>query len=411
MPDLRRAAHLGGVGLGHLLHALGSDPLMLSAGDLIDRAQRSAGHGRWAEPDPQEALSLLVEDLNSRAHLHLPGRLAASYDLLRMLAHRLQIDRTLENHPTIRNLPVTAPLFIIGLPRTGTTILHDLLAQDPGHRAPLTWELLYPVSGFADPAADRLNRRKKAMAKLPWMEAMSPGFLAAHPLGADDPQECVSIKAHTMHSLQFQSMYHVPRYQQWLESRPKAPVYAFHRRFLQYLQLSSPGRHDGSRRWVLKAPAHLFGLDALLETYPDALIVQTHREPQEVMSSLASLAVRTRAAFSARVDPHAVGREMYCRWSSALDTALEARDRVLGKPNQFFDVNYQSFVADPLAVMKQLYRHFQLPWSDTLERRFVIALRQRRQYRHGIHHHQLEDFGLVAEEIDERLSGYRRRFL
>ena len=283
MLDLRRALFRSGVTVGGMLRRLGLDGPRLDPDRLLARAEDLAGCDVWGEPEPRTPLSHLVQDLEREAGLHLPGKIAARFDLLRMLTHRLRIEAAFVRDPGLLAAPITRPLFVVGMPRSGTTALHGLLARDPSRRAPSTWEVLYPIPRKAPTSADANRRRARVARQLPWMDAMSPGFQRGHALEAGEPQECVNITAHSMESFQFQSMYRVPGYQAWLEPRSGVARYRYHRRFLQYLQRFD----EPPRRWVLKAPAHLFDLGALLEVYPDAAIVQTHREPFEVVSSLA----------------------------------------------------------------------------------------------------------------------------
>ena len=406
MLDLRRALFRSGVTVGGMLRRLGLDGPRLDPDRLLARAEDLAGCDVWGEPEPRTPLSHLVQDLEREAGLHLPGKIAARFDLLRMLTHRLRIEAAFVRDPGLLAAPITRPLFVVGMPRSGTTALHGLLARDPSRRAPSTWEVLYPIPRKAPTSADANRRRARVARQLPWMDAMSPGFQRGHALEAGEPQECVNITAHSMESFQFQSMYRVPGYQAWLEPRSGVARYRYHRRFLQYLQ-----RFDETpRRWVLKAPAHLFDLGALLEVYPDAAIVQTHREPFEVVSSLASLTVNLRSAFSDAVDPFAAGRELMDRWAGALQNSLDFRDRLPDQSN-FHDLRYADFMADTTGAIEGIYRYFDLPWSDEFARRLRIYLDERPQHRFGVHRHRLEDFGIAPDEVDARLAAYRDRFL
>jgi hypothetical protein len=200
--------------------------------------------------------------------------------------------------------------------------------------------------------------------------------------------------SHTFASPQFQSMYYVPSYQRWLSYKDQRPVYAFHRRFLQHLQWRCP-----AERWVLKAPSHLFALDALLATYPDACIIQTHRDPRTVVASVASLDVVLRRVFSHRIHPDEIGTEALRQWASALDGAMQVRDRTDGAPGRFLDVYYTDLVRDPIATVRRIYAHCDLRFTDELETRMRRFLAEHPKDKHGVHRYSLAQFGLSPDEV------------
>jgi len=408
---IRRALVRSGVALGRVMYAAGVDLPHLSAARLIDRAENMAGTDDWADLHPEVPLQYLLGDLDRAAHLHLPGKLAARFDLLRMLHQRLLVESSMRRRPDLRQVDIHRPVFIVGLPRSGTTALHGLLARDPAVRAPATWETMYPVPWRTDDAADAARRRALTQRRLPWMDAMAPAFQRAHPLEAEEPQECINITAHTLYSHQFWAMYRAPAYQAWLDSVDHLAAYRYHRRFLQYLQ-----RHDvdGSlpRRWVLKAPAHLYCLDELFSVYPDAAVVFTHRDPREVFSSLASLTVNMRSAFSDGVQPEAVAREMLDAWSHALARGLQARERLEDRhPGAFVDIEYPDLVGDPETTVRNIYRHFGWSWTSGYTAALREQIRLRPQHRRGVHHHRLADFKLREADIYQALGSYSSRFL
>ncbi len=403
---LRRYTVHSAIQAGRLLRYFGLDGPRLSSEQLLAAAQALADWDQWGNPDPKPPLSLLCEDLTADANLHLPGRVAARFDLLRLLKHRLQIEKAIADNPHITRQSIHKPIFVIGLPRTGTTMLHNLLASDHRHRAPLTWETMQPVIAATGHAAQHLDTQRKVASQLLWLDGLAPDFHRIHAVAADLPQECLVITAHALHSYQFQTTYHVPRYQAWLQQQSRLAAYQYHRRFLQHLQWQAP-----PQRWVLKAPAHLFGLAELLEVYPDACIIQTHREPTEVMSSLASLTVDLRKAFSHRHDAHEIGPEVIQRWSQALSSALNARDHHKIPAKRVFDVDYHQFTASPLAMLQKIYAHFELDWQPQTAAAMHDWLECNPKHRHGRHQHLLSDYGLQADSINEHFRAYRRRFL
>ena len=266
-------------GLGHSPPALRSDLLLTNA----RRRTRLTDLGLRAIGGPLERLA---EALEREANLTLLGRLTVRRYLVSLLETALLLQRERTLNPAVSEQRITAPVFIVGLPRSGTTLLHNLLVQDPRTRAPLNWEAMFPAGYPESPLALR-RTRWKASARLAMANRIAPKFKRVHPLGFDRPEECVALMAPGFASALFHTLYRVPSYQDWFESDSQTPGFEMHFRMLQQLQC-----RRGARRWVLKCPAHLFSLDALLRRYPDARLIQIHRDPLRAIPSIASLAAR-----------------------------------------------------------------------------------------------------------------------
>lgn len=404
--EIRRHTINTAIQAGRLLNYFGLGGPKFSSTHLLNTAQELAGFDRWGNPDPREPLEVLCQDLEAYADLHLPGKIATRFDLLRLLKHRLGIEKVMAENPAISQQPVQKPIIVVGLPRTGTTMLHNLLARDVQHRAPLTWETMNPLQATQKNRAVHAATQRKVASQLAWLDGLAPDFHRIHAVGANLPQECVVITAHSLHSYQFQTTHLVPRYQRWLHQQDRVAAYRYHRRFLQHLQWQAP-----ERRWILKAPAHLFGLAELLQVYPDACIIQTHREPTEVMSSLASLTINLRRAFSHHQSAHQIGPEVTQRWSQALQLALRVRDQQQVPSSRVFDVGYHQLTAAPLDMMHKIYAHFELDLPIATEARMRNWLNRNPKHLHGQHQHLLSDYGLHAERINEHFHAYRQRFL
>ncbi|HXA89926.1 MAG TPA: sulfotransferase, partial [Mycobacterium sp.] len=257
-------------------------------GRLIATACDEAGSDDFGDASGYQGWRLglqhLTEGLINEARLSVIGVEIAHLDIMRALKNRLGVIAWRKQHPEIATKPITQPIFIVGQPRTGTTILYDLLAQDPHLRAPLTWEVDAPCPVPQPETYHSDPRIAATQASIELSEQIIPGFLAFHPMGALVGQECVRITASEFTSMIFTVQYRLPSYYRWLlYEADHAGAYRFHRIFLQHLQSGVPGQ------WLLKSPAHLWHLDALLAEYPDALIVQTHRDPLNVISSIAAL--------------------------------------------------------------------------------------------------------------------------
>jgi hypothetical protein len=377
----------------------------LEPSELLAAACRRSGLDDFGDAGFRDPFERAVRSIDGEAHLNLIGRIAARQDMLRLLSNRLRMIDDEKRHPEILDGPVRRPIFVTGLPRTGTTLLHGLLAQDPASRAPLTWEMMFPSPPPRMRGAKPDRRAAISGRQMGWFHRMAPEFRKIHPTGADLPEECLVIASHAFVSFQFQTMYDVPSYETWLEQHDLHDSYVWHRRFLQQLQWKWP-----ARRWVLKAPAHLFGLAALLAVYPDAGIVLTHRAPLEVVGSLASLTVALRSTFSDDVDPIAVGEEMTERWSRALFGALALRDAGGVPASQVADVLYPDLLRDPIGVVRAIYDRFAIELTQEAEERMRAFLARNPKNKSGQHRYTLEEFGLDAERETERFAAYAQRF-
>jgi len=373
--------------------------------ELLKAARSQAGHDDFGDASFREPLHHLVSALQAEAHLHPLGRLAARRELTRLLVNRLRLQADRRRHPGIAEQQIRQPIIVTGLPRTGTTFLHGLLALDPANRVPRTWETLYP-SPPPETATYYVDRRIALVDReIRWFHRMVQDFNRIHPVGARLPEECLVIFSHSFMSYQFASTHRVPSYLDWLEIQDLRPSYEMHHRFLQHLQWRCPGE-----RWVLKAPAHMFDFEAMFEVYPDACVVMTHRDPIEVTASHASLMATLRSAFSDDVDPIEVGRECSRRWAEALSRALRSRDRGCVPSERFLDLYYTDLVADPVAAVERVYGHFDLPLPDGFQEKVRESVNRNPKNRFGQHRYDLHDFGLDLQEEEKRYATYRERF-
>ena len=373
--------------------------------ELIQAARRRTGHDDFGDASFREPLQRLLSALQTEASLNPLGRLAARRELTRLLVNRLRLQEDRRRHPGIVEQHIRRPIIVTGLPRTGTTFLHGLLALDPANRVPRTWETLYP-SPPPEAETYHVDRRIALVDReIRWFHRMVQDFNRIHPVGARLPEECLVIFSHSFMSYQFASTHRVPSYLDWLQTQSLRASYEMHRRFLQHLQWWCPGE-----RWVLKAPAHMFDFEAMFEVYPDAGVVMTHRDPIEVTASHASLMATLRCAFSDEVDPVEVGHECSRRWAEALSRALRSRDRGSVPSERFLDLYYTDLVADPVAAVEKVYGHFDLPLPDGLREKVRESVNRNPKNRFGEHRYNLHDFGLNLEEEEKRYAAYRERF-
>ena len=386
---------------GRTLRRLGVEPPTLDADSLHRAAYRRAARSSYGSWDFAEPLERLLKSYRDEAALTTLGRITARELIVSLLDNLLRMEAERIANPSIEQQRIAAPVFIIGLPRTGTTHLHGLISEDPANRAPLTWEVMYPAASRS--AADVERARSQAGTRLGWADRLAPEFMRIHPIAADLPQECIAITAQAFMSIQFHTTHDVPSYQNWLEDASQRLGFDFHHRFLQHLQAKSPGA-----RWVLKAPGHLFALEGLLERYPDARIVHTHRDPLRVMASMASHATVLRRAFSDDADPIKIAADWADRWARALDKFLAVRDRA--PPSQFLDVNFESIESDPLGTVERVYDFLGWPLTNAARTSMQNFLAANPKNKHGVHSYTLEQFGLSRTAETIRFRNYCERF-
>lgn len=299
----------------------------------------------------RDGLDRLLVDLAGPAQLNDLGRTIVETEMVGYLTNRLQILEWRRSHPEVADGAITRPIIIVGQPRTGTTILYDLLAQDPSNRAPLTWEVDQPCPPpeTATYDTDRRIAESDAIAAMP--DLLIPGFTDFHPLGATLAQECVRMTGADFRSMIFPTQYDVPEYNRWLlHEADMAPAYRWHRIFLQHLQ----SRHAADR-WLLKSPCHLWSLGALFDEYPDALIIQTHRDPVRVISSISALVALLRSMSSDYSSVARAASEYAEDIILGLDRSIEARMDGTVPAGQVVDVQFAEFMSDPFATIGTIY--------------------------------------------------------
>ena len=373
----------------------------LDPDEIIAAAARKAKSEHFGDLDFRERLPRIVDDVEREADLHWIGRVAVRQSIEMALESRFGVYRYRAEHPEIAGVPIDKPVFIVGFPRTGTTLLFNLLAQDPANRTPQGWEVQFPNPPPEPELYTSDPRIKKAYKYFGQMEQMAPELPAIHEVGAQLPQECMPILAHTLLSPQPSIVYNIPSYQAWVDQQSAAPAYTYHRHFIEHLQ----SRYM-KERWVLKSPVHLRTLDALLDEYPDARLIFTHRDPAKTIPSLASLIYTIRGIATDSVDAEAVGREQFHWWADSLDHAIAVRARHPDKAQQFIDIHFEDVVADPIAALRGAYERFDMPWEADAEARMRAFLRDNPRGKHGTHRYELDDFGLKLGEIRERFAAY-----
>jgi Sulfotransferase family len=298
---------------------------------------------------------VLLKAYTQESGLTALGRIAVRWDMLRFLSNLLRLREEEKKAPRILDEQIAAPIFILGLPRSGTTFLHNLMAQDPANLTPRAWQTIYPypLRGSAPSAAD--SRQGMVKRQFAGFLRIAPELPSLHLLEADAAQECIEITGQVMRSMRFDTTHYVPSYERWLDAAGDREAYRFHKRFLQHLQ-----HQNGAGRWVLKSPDHIFAMDALLEVYPYARLVLVHRDPLEVLASVARLTEILRKPFTRKVDRQQIGRQVSERWAQGARLLIETSMNQRESPARIFHLKYRNLVGDPLAAVTALYQH--LAW-------------------------------------------------
>lgn len=375
----------------------------LDEDSLLEAAARATGLDDFGTPSFRAGLHCLISSMNDDAGLTTIGRIAARRRLANLLETRLRLIDHRSRHPGVAAEVITTPIFVLGLPRTGTTVLYGMLAADPAMRAPSSWEVARP---FPPPRADQRDddpRIAQTDREFDGFRRIAPGLDHIHPLAARLPQECLALQAPQFASYEFPTTFGVSGYWEWLRAHDMHDAYEFERRFLQHLQSEFVGAH-----WILKTPAHLMWLDALLEVFPDALLVHTHRNPAAVLASVSSLMVAFRSAMCRDIDSAAVGREQLDAWTWGLDRAMQVRDQL--PADRVVDVHYTDTVNDPIGTVHRIYDHFGLDMTPQVAAGVQRYLADNPRDKHGAHRYSLGDFALDETQVDSAFSAYRERF-
>jgi hypothetical protein len=368
---------------------------VLRAEELLESALR------WRQRDFSDrsfvrALEHLVEACNQEADLTAFGARALKVDVRRCLRNLLELEDMEALSPSVLSRPIQEPVFITGMPRSGTTFLHRLILQDPNTAAPRLFQLVYPYARGT--GVGTALRKMWVSLQLGVFRMIAPELHALHPIEVDAPEECTDITAQVFQSLRFDAMYRVPSYNAWLQRFGFLDAYRFHRRFLQHLDAQLPGR----RWWVLKSPDHLFALDDLRKVYPDARLVLVHRDPVRVIASAAKLTETLRKPFARRVDRLEIGREVAASWADG----SERMSRMSASGEPVLHLQYRQIVSAPLDAVRAVYRHCGLELTAEAEGRMRAWLGTRQNSRRASRKYNLAEFGLEPRALHELFARY-----
>ena len=374
----------------------------MNVDDLVKEAQSRSGLDDFGGDSFREGLERLVKSIDEESTLNEMGKVAAPEMLISHLINRLEVEHWYRMHPEIDEEQIVAPLFGIGLPRTGTTALSCMLAQDPGTRSLRTWEANKPCP---PPEKATENTDPRIAGSAAGMEAMlqwAPDMRDMLPWDAQGPIECLSLMFLDYKFQAYEAYFHVPSYIEWVNSSAcdMEPAYRYHKRVLKLLQWRCP-----PKRWSLKTPTHMLYIDTLNKVYPDARFVMTHRDPGQVVPSIADLLRAVRSGFEADPLPRWVGPHVAEEWALALSRLIAFRDRI--GEGRFFDISFRAFMSDPIAEITKLYRWLGWEITPDISRR-MLAWQENNPK--GTHRVRAEDFNLNEAAVREQYRFYIDRF-
>lgn len=390
---------------GKAANAVGIHPITLELEPLLYQARKNTGLTDFGGEEFRQPLALLLDSLEHEARLSLLGRVIARGDLLRTLENRLGLVQLCEQHPEITEQPIERPIFVVGPPRSGTTIFHDLLVMDPDNRIPLSWEAAYPLPPPETASYHKDPRIARVQADLDRVDKLLPEFKKMHPMGAQRAQECVAITAHDFASMIYQVQFNVPSYDRWVLDCDMQSALKWHRRFLQVLQWKAPGK-----RWALKSPQHMWHLQHIHREYPDALFVQTHRDPVSILVSMSNLAATVRRLASDCVDMPEIAAYYARALADGYNNTVAYRESGQLPQSQVVDLYFKDFVSDQVGTVRKAYEHFGLELPNSAAQAMHSFLRDNAADKHGKHVYNLEDTGLDEAYLRDLFAPYQSYF-
>lgn len=387
------------------MERLGRRKAGLAAGQdaMHAAAAKAVGYDDFGDPSYLDGLRVLAQAYDRESRLTPFGRMMVDQQLVGILKNRLVAEKAWKENPDILERKIDRPIFIFGLPRTGTTALHHLLGQDPGIQVLEYWLAAAPCPRPPREQWSGHPRFKDALRDLKTMYYLDPALRAIHLMTADGPEECRHLFQQSFTDDTFDCNSTLPSYSQWYAAQDMTSTYERHRDLLKLIGSPTP-----DKRWVLKYPVHMRNLRTLFKVYPDACIVQTHRDPSKVMPSVCSLVAGWRAIYEYDPDRHAIADWQLDLWSRSLLDSMEVRREY--DSSRFFDLHFREVVEDPVGAVKRIYAYFDLDLGEEAERRLRSHQQNNPRGKHGEHIYTARDFGLSRESINARFAPYLEHF-
>ncbi len=393
-------------GLGKALSGVGLAGPKFTVDGIRKAAEKISGLSDYGSDSYVPGLERMCWALENDAQLNQMGRMIMHRQISNALAGRLSVVAWEKANPEAAEAPVENPLFIIGLPRTGTSILFETLAANPRMRAPLTWEcrdMALAHSVRQPPEEDpRIIKLGKQMSQV---DRLMPGFTAIHHFGPFIPTECIGLTLLDMASEQIAALSWMPSYRKFLLENDFSTAFEWHRRGLRYLQSTQP-----DKSWILKTPMHTGYLEMLLKYYPDAKFIHNHRDPMKVISSVANLYRVSRSGWSDQPNTHERAQADAHYYLEFIRRALVFRANDPEESTRFFDVSFKEFVSDPMPLISRLYAHFERPLTDEGFNAMETYLKNRPREKFGKHKYSAEQFGFTEEEYEPLYRDYVTKF-
>ena len=368
---------------------------------------QAAGLKNFGDPTYRKGLEVLCDSLNREAKLSEFGRGLLQHKLVELLVNRLRIEEFFRQHPEIENERIAAPLVIVGLPRTGTTLLQRVISCDPDLYSMHWWESRYPVPFPGEDLKNPTERIERARGEVKVMVDAMPKLMAIHPMDADQADEEVMLMEHSFMA-SFNAYANVPSYMKWLHSSDETPAYDYLKRVLKFLQWQKRQRGIAAKRWVLKAPHHLLRMALLLKEFPGAQVIQTHRDPVDTIPSIASFIDTLWHIYSNEANSAAAGHEWNALMAQAFHHTMDVRAK---NPKPFFDVRFIDTVKKPFEVVHAIYAHAGMTLTPQAEQAMHQWMDQNRRDTRAAHDYNPADFGLSETQLKHDFADYRARYI
>ena len=379
--------------------------MKINANEILDQAKSETGLSDLGEPLFFEGLNKLIDSINNEANLNEIGIQAQPIRIQGLLTNRLRFEEDLKKFPEILDQEIIAPIVIVGLPRTGSTMTHRLLASDPNHTAMLWWEGRYPALLPGEKRGDIETRMELGKAEVDAVVAASPEALDIHPWDYKGADEEILLLEHNFLSTVPESFMALPSYSEWIEEQDHTLAYEDLKKFIQYLQWQNPGREK--KRWVLKSPHHLGFIDKMISVFPDAKIIQTHRDPIKTVPSFCSMCANLFEPLTTNFDKVFIGKH----WSNKLTRALNHCMNISEQhPDNFLDLEFLNMIKDPIDEMKKIYEFIGESFGEKTEVA-MEAWREENKHEMGAHKYSLEEYDLTESQINNNFAKYQQKYI
>lgn len=381
----------------------------LDADAIVRDARAATGLQHFASDWYREPLERMVWSLEHESQLNPLGRMLMRQRMVDILSCQLRVEDFCRRFPEIRDEQIQQPLFIAGLPRTGTTMLHRTIAADPRIFAPLWYEVRYPAPDADWDFKSPDPRIARATAEMNQMLESSPDLISIHPMDPVGPDECIMLLEQSFYSYNTEAMVFMPSFSEWIEAQDHTPGYEYLKLLIQFLQWQKKRNGQSAERWVLKAPHHLHFMDLVFKVFPDARVVQTHRDPVQTLPSLVSLIYACWVIYSDAADPKETGKQWARKFANGMRKTLRVREQ-LGD-ERFLDLWFKDTVSQPLQEIQKIYDFIGMDLTDEARREMAVWQEFNKRELRPPHEYTLEEFGFTEEGLAQQFDEYRQRFI